>query len=308
MGRILITGSSGLIGGALARQLRRTGHEVVGFDVAAPRGAGFGDVTDQGMCMAAMAGCTGVVHLAAVSRVIWGERDPARCREVNVGGTDNILAAAHQNPGRPWVLLASSREVYGQATVFPVSEDAPLQPMNAYARSKAAAEELAAAGRRGGDRISVIRFCGVYGTTGDHADRVAPGFARQAATGGVLRVDGADTTLDFTHLDDVTEALERVIGMLEAGEVGLPTLHLVSGRGIRLADLAALAVEVAGRGEVVIAPPRTYDISRFTGDPARAQRVLGWRAHTPLADGIARLVAQFQAALAPGAPTPRRPA
>ena len=42
----------------------------------------------------AVAGCHGIVHLTAVSRIVWGERDPETCREVDVGGLGNVIAAA----------------------------------------------------------------------------------------------------------------------------------------------------------------------------------------------------------------------
>jgi len=291
MSRILITGSSGLIGSALARCLRDSGREIVAFDTVGDDGGTRRDILLGASVARAMDGCTGVVHLAAVSRVIWGERDPARCREVNVAGTRNILAAARASGRDPWVLVASSREVYGDAGRFPVPESAPLRPLNAYARSKAEVENLVAAA---GLPASVVRFSSVYGSTADHADRVAPAFARQAAAGGTLRVDGAGTTLDFTHLDDVAAALHRAVDVLSAGGA-LPPLHLVSGRATTLLELAEIAVAAAGRGKVELGSARPYDVRKFVGDPARAAEVLGWRARTPLEDGMARLVQGFGA-------------
>ena len=292
MNRVLVTGSSGLIGSALSRRLRESGWEVVPFDAAAPDGAGRGDIRDQARLTAAMPGCTGVVHLAAVSRVIWGERDPVRCRAVNVTGTRNVLDAAQASGADPWVLVASSREVYGDASEFPVPESAPLRPLNVYARTKAEVEDLAAARRGAGQRVCVVRFSSVYGSVADHGDRVAPAFARRAADGGSLRIDGAATTLDFTHLDDVTTALHRAAGLLSAGG-SLPPVHLVSGQATTLPDLAKIAVRAAGRGRSRPAPAGPYDVARFVGDPSLAAEVLGWRARTPLEDGISRLVEEF---------------
>ena len=290
MSRIVITGSRGLIGSALVRRLHAAGWEAFGFDIADGL-----DVADAEAVAAALNGCAGVVHLAAVSRVIWGERDPARCRVVNVSGTRNVLHAASRARHPPWVLAASSREVYGQAVSFPVKEDAELRPLNCYARSKVAAEKLVAASRDSGLRASVIRFSSVYGEVTDHADRVGPAFARLAALGGTLRIDGSDTTLDFTHVDDVAAALQTAVEMLAAGDGQLPTLHLVSGRGTSLPELAAIAIGAAGRGQVTLGPGRSYDVRSFIGDPARAEQVLGWRAGIGLEDGIADLVKRFAA-------------
>jgi nucleoside-diphosphate-sugar epimerase len=293
--RVLITGSRGLIGSALARRLQESGREVVPFDVAAGGGGQPDDILDAARLAAALAGCGGVVHLAAVSRVVWGERDPARCRTVNVEGTRNVLTAARESGRDPWVLVASSREVYGDAVRFPVPESAPFAPLNAYARSKADVEEMVAASRAAGLCASVVRFSSVYGSTADHFDRVAPAFARQAAAGQPLRVDGTGTTLDFTHLDDVAAALHRAVDALSQDHRALPPLHLVSGRAITLLELAEMTVKAAGRGRVEVGPARPYDVRKFVGDPARAAEVLGWRASTPLEDGMARLVQGFGA-------------
>lgn len=295
MSRILITGARGLIGTALTRRLTAAGREVVAFDIADRHSGHRMDVTDSQSIAAAIEGCTGIVHLAAVSRVVWGERDPARCREVNVRGTRNILAAAARNGSHnPWVLVASSREVYGQATEFPVRESAPFRPLNVYARSKVDVEQMVASSRRQGVRASAIRFSSVYGSVTDHADRVAPAFARLAAAGDTLHVDGSGTTLDFTHVEDVAAALQTAIELLSAGDGPLPPLHLVSGRGITLPELAELAIKAAGRGVVEVGPPRSYDVSQFVGDPARAEQILGWRASIGIEEGIYRLVECFR--------------
>lgn len=253
------------------------------------------DVTDATSVAAAIEGCSGIVHLAAVSRVVWGERDPVRCREVNVEGTRNVLtAAARMGRKAPWVLVASSREVYGQAAAFPVPESAPFRPLNVYARSKVDVENMVAASRAEGLRASVIRFSSVYGSTMDHPDRVVPAFARLAARGNVLRMDGQDTTLDFTHVEDVITALHTAIESLSAGAGPLPSLHLVSGRGTTLRELATIAIKAAGAGAAEPGPPRPYDVSSFVGDPARAKSVLGWRASVTLEAGISRLVEGFR--------------
>jgi nucleoside-diphosphate-sugar epimerase len=285
LSRILVTGFRGLIGSALVRRLHAAGWEVRGFDIA--QGL---DVVDAEAVAEALDGCEGVVHLAAVSRVVWGERDPARCHLVNVTGTRNVLSAASRARRPVWVLAASSREVYGQAVSFPVGEAAELRPLNCYARSKVAAEKLVAASADSGLRASVIRFSSVYGAVTDHADRVVPAFARLAALGGTLRVDGSETTLDFTHVDDVAAALQTAAEMLAGGSGTLPALHLVSGRGTSLPELAEMAIGAAGRGRARVSPGRPYDVRSFIGDPARAGRVLGWRASTALEDGIADLV------------------
>jgi nucleoside-diphosphate-sugar epimerase len=303
--RVMITGGLGMIGSALATCLEAEGFEVEIFDIADRRGCAAMDITNSGLVAKATEGCSGIVHLAAISRVAWGERNPVRCSKVNVEGTRNVLAsAARARHPKPWVLVASSREVYGQAASLPVNELAPLRPMNAYAKSKVAAEDLVADYRRDGLRASVVRFSTVYGAIADHPDRVVPAFARQAAIGGELQIYGEHTTLDFTHLDDTIAALKIAIELLTSGESLLPTLQLVSGRGITLRKLAALAIGAAGQGIMSIQSPRPYDVTAFVGDTARAEEVLGWRATTPIEEGVSRLVEHFGALLQSGSLKP----
>lgn len=292
---ILVTGSCGLIGRTLSDSLRARGHAARGLDLIAVDLAERGDVTDGDCTRAVLAQVDGVVHLAAVSRVVTAERDPARCHVTNVDGTRNVLAAAAASPAKPWVIVASSREVYGQSATLPVREDAPRRPLNVYARSKCAAEDLALAACRDGVRVAIARFSNVYGSARDHRDRVVPAFVRAALAGAPLRVDGSDRLFDFTHVDDVARALIALIERLGAGADSFPPLHFASGIGTPLGELAALAVSLAdSRSEVVEAPPRDYDVARFVGDPTRAARELGWRAEISLRDGLARLIADLR--------------
>ena len=99
-GPILITGSEGLVGRALRAALSACGADVVGLDLRGPCGED-GDVRDAQRVRDAVAGCRGIVHLAAVSRVVRGERDPQGCREVNVGGLRNVLEGALGPTRRP---------------------------------------------------------------------------------------------------------------------------------------------------------------------------------------------------------------
>lgn len=304
MSRILITGSHGLVGTAMSSLLKISGHHVRRLDLRAPQGDGRGDVLDLRAVEAAVAECDGILHLAAVSRVIWGERDPDFCRATNEGGTRNVLRAALASPQRPWIIFASSREVYGEPDALPVREDAPLRPVNVYGETKIAGERLMDEARGDGLATAIIRLSNVYGSVHDHADRVVPAFARQALAGEPLRVDGADHTFDFTHIDDTTRGIAAVIDAIQSGERRLPPIHLLTGAPTTLGDLATAAVDIAGStSELVHAPPRNYDVGRFYGDPSRAGAILGWRPRVPLRDGLGRLIAALRSTSAPE-PTP----
>jgi len=137
-------------------------------------------------------------------------------------------------------------------------------------------------------------------------DRVVPAFVRAALAGEPLRVDGRDHTFDFTHVDDVTRGLIAVTRALDRGEE-LPVLHLLTGRATTLGQLADAVVALVSRDRTaprLDAPPRTFDVARFVGDPARAAAVLGWTARVGLGDGLARLVDDLRPAVATGRRAP----
>ena len=292
--RILVTGSEGLVGRALCTTLEARGRDTVGLDVRIA-GSEYGDVRHPGRVREAMAGCRGVVHLAAVSRVVWAERAPDDCRSTNIGGLRYVLEAVTEQPVPPWVIFASSREVYGQPWRLPATEDAPLMPVNVYGRSKVEGERLVKTARAGGIQAATVRLSNVYGSALDHADRVVPAFARAAVEGSAIRIEGAECTFDFTHIDDTVRGMIAVIDRLDAG-VTLPTVHLLTGKPTTLRELAAMAMAVAGRRvSVVEGPPRPFDVSRFHGDPSRAREMLDWVPRVTLREGLERLVSDFRA-------------
>ena len=291
---ILITGSSGLIGSALAPVLASRGAHVHRFDLAAADEA-WGDVRDPIRVREAVEGCDGIIHLAAISRVIWGEQQPERCWETNVGGLRNVLMSAAASSRKPWVVFASSREVYGQPDQLPAREDCPVRPVNLYGRSKVEGEALVEAARRDGMRACTIRLSNVFGSVHDHADRVVPAFARAAAQGDPLRVDGAEHTFDFTHIDDVATGIATLASSLAGGEEAPPPIHFVSGVPTTLLELATLAIRLAGSTSTVRhAPPRDFDVARFYGSPARARQLLGWAPGVSLERGLERLIRDFR--------------
>ena len=266
------------------------------FDIAGQEPI-FGDICDPHALAKRMEGCSGVVHLAAVSRVQWAQQDPQKCWAVNVEGTRNVLRAAMRmaTGKRPWMLYASSREVYGQSRDLPVAEGCAIAPINPYGASKAACEALVLAARDAGLVGGIARFSNVYGSEHDHPDRVIPAFARAVVAGGRLLVEGAQNTFDFTHVEDVADGIISFCRLLsEAGE-GPPPIHFVSGQPTTLLELAELMVSLSGsNAEIQLTKPRDFDVSAFFGKPGRAREMLGWEATTQLPTGLADLIEAFK--------------
>jgi len=294
--RILITGSSGLIGTALTLALLTKGADVVRLDLRED-GEARGDIRDRNHLQKVVENVDGIVHLAAVSRVIWGEQHPDLCWETNVAGLRNLLELAAKSNRTPWLIFASSREVYGQPDRLPATEECPLCPINVYGRSKVEGELLVKEAHRAGVRASTIRLSNVFGSIADHRDRVVPAFARAAAFGQALRVEGLDNTFDFTHIDDVTRGIIALVELLSVGESPPPPIHFVSGKPTTLGELANLAIRFGKSGSTIqAAPHRDFDVARFYGNPTRAKALLGWQPLVGIEEGVARLVHAFREA------------
>ena len=195
--------------------------------------------------------------------------------------------------------------MYGQPRQLPATEDLPLQPVNVYGRSKVEGERLVDEARGRGLRAATVRLSNVYGCARDHVDRVVPAFARAAIYGDTIRIEGAECTFDFTHIDDTVRGMGAIIDRLGNGQAP-PPIHLLTGVPTTLRDLAAMVIAVAGsKTEVVEAPPRSFDVSRFHGDPTRARTLLGWTPRIALRNGLERLVGDLRAP--PGAPEREEP-
>jgi len=294
MKTILITGSSGLIGKVLCKKLKDSLYKIKRFDVNLPtEHPEYGDILCHQTIQERLEKCDGVVHLAAVSRVIWGEQQPDLCWQTNVTGTRHVLESAYTSSNQPWVLYASSREVYGQQKRFPVTESAPLQPLNTYARSKVAAEELVAQYQSRGLKAAILRFSSVYGRIDDHYNRVVPAFCHAAAWGKPLRIEGIENTFDFAHLPDVVDGILETIKHLEQGHP-LPPVHLTSGQPVALGALAKLACQFSEKqSQFITVPSRSFDVSTFYGDTRLANKLLGWAPKIDIKTGVSQLVNDF---------------
>ena len=291
MSTVLITGHKGLVGRHLWPLLKQQGFNVKGFDLSDQSG----DITNTIQLEQALIECHGVIHLAAVSRVIWGQQNFEKCWKTNALASENLLKLAAKSALKPWVLVASSREVYGEPKELPVTEDMLINPINIYGKSKVYMEEKTLKARERGINTAIVRLANVYGCSNDHPDRVIPSFCYNAVQGGSLRIEGAKNLLDFTHITDVILGIEKLVKMLECKEANIPPIHLLPGIGTTLFEAAKIAINAANtEAEIIHVPPRTYDVASFVGNPDRAHKLLDWKAKIPPKQGIGLLVKSFQ--------------
>ncbi len=223
LGKVLVTGASGLMGTYVVAELTGKAN-IVGYDVMAPEDPSFAteffqsDIEDFDSVRRAVAGCHAVVHIAARPNIWSGEGH--EIIRTNVTGTWNVLQAA-EDEGVKRVVVTSSDSVVGYTVVegamippeyLPIDNQHPLHPTDPYAISKVLCEQMARAFlERGKLEVTVLRpvyvlypefECEVIARAASPKSYRGPAAGgRQPAGGGVMwhYVDPRDLARAFRH-------------------------------------------------------------------------------------------------------------
>ncbi len=304
----LVTGGAGFIGSHLVHGLLAQGWRVRvldNFSTGRPENlAGLhgpleiqeGDLRDPKAVAVALRGVDVVFHQAAFVSVPASMEDPLTCHAVNTDGTAQLLELARQ-AGVSKVVLASSAAVYGDATDFPLRETLPYRPLSPYAASKATNEVYARLYTTAfGLPVVALRYFNVYGPRQRPDSPYAaaiPIFIRRMLDGQPPTVFGDGTQArDFVFVGDVVRA--NLLAAEHSAADG-QALNICTGTEVNLLTLLAVLRDLIPEApDPEFAPPRPGDILRSVGDPTQAERLLGFRAQTPLREGLAQVVRWMQ--------------
>ncbi len=313
---VLVTGGLGFIGSNLARRLVAAGANVTLVDSLIPEYGGnpfnvedlrgrvqvnVTDVRDPHSINHLVTGQDYLFNLAGQTCHLDSVRDPQTDLEINCRAQLSILEACRKRNPAIRVVFTSTRQIYGVPRYLPVDEDHPLAPVDINGINKVAGESYHLFYHRiHGVRASVLRLTNTYGPrmrVKDDRQTFLGIWFKRLLDDEPLRVFGDGLQIrDFNYVDDVVDALllcatdERADGQ---------TFNLGAPDWINLRDLAALMVEVYGRGEYEIVPfppeRKAIDIGSYYSDHQRIGKILGWQPRVPLREGIARTLEYFDA-------------
>ena len=308
--RILVTGASGFVGNRLVGRLRSgfgAEIEVVGWDRTPHAQSIPGvawrsvDLTDAAAVDAAIRAerPDRVFHLAGLSSVKQAEGAASQACEVNVGGTVALARALNDHAAGAALIFASSGAVYGAAfaSAEPLTEQAAVRPLDAYGRSKLAAEIVLQDMLSERCPVIALRLLNHSGP-GQDERFVVPSFAAQIAriekglTPASLSVGNLDVERDFLDVDDVIDAYLAALTMADQAN-GFQTYNVASGRPRGIGSILDRLIGLSTASPVVEragARLRPGEIATTRCDISAFQARTGWQPRRNFDDTIVAIL------------------
>jgi UDP-glucose 4-epimerase len=301
----MVTGTSGLIGGAIALHLCGQGHEVVGLsrrkspflparitqletDIASP--SFLEKVRNEAPP------CEAIVHAAA-------DRNPAigaaSVSTTNCLGTQQIIALAQSWPTvsrstttRAFLFL-SGLSVVGVPKEHPITEEHPAQPLSAYLASKLFGEHLVNIACRAGLQGASFRVTAPIGPDMPR-DRIVSVFIQRALNGQPIVLNGAGTRRqDYVDVRDIACATEQWLMHPAEG-----VFNIASGRPISNLELAKLCTGVLNSTSRIefSGKPDPDDAIAWDVSIEKAKRAFGYEPTVTIEDSILQIAAALKGA------------
>lgn len=315
--RILITGSAGFIGAALAARLLDEGDEVFGVDnfndyydtslkearhalLAGRRGFGSAriDIADKDALKGVFESFRPdfVVNLAAQAGVRYSLLNPDSYVRSNVVGFLNVLECCRHASPQPRLLYASSSSVYGGNREMPFSEDQKVDnPVSLYAATKKADELMAHSySHLFGFQTLGFRFFTVYGPW-SRPDMATWLFADAMLAGRPIRVfNNGDMMRDFTYVDDIVSGVVACIrnaGSLPRCDV----FNIGNNRSERLMDMIRVLADALGVGDpkMEFLPMQDGDVPATYASIDKLHAAVGYSPTTTIQEGLPKFAAWF---------------
>ena len=303
---ILVTGGSGFLGSYLCERLLAQGNEVICVDnfytgakrnvyhlLSHPRF----ELIRHDVTFPLYIECDEIYNLACPASPIHYQRDPVQTVKTCVHGAINLLGLAKRLNAK--ILQASTSEVYGDPDVHPQTEEYwgnvnPIGLRSCYDEGKRCAETLFSCYHMQCRLpVKIVRIFNTYGPRMHPNDgRVVSNFILQALRGEDITIYGdGQQTRSFCYRDDLVEAMIRM--MATPDEVTGP-VNIGNPGEFTILELAELILELTGsKSRIVRMPLPADDPKQRRPDASKAEQLLGWRATTPLREGLIKTIAYF---------------
>jgi len=303
--KILVTGGLGLIGHNVVQRLEAQGHDVVITDTRTNYGIIPQAEVDYSMTerLKKISGNNiyhiditdadnvdwlvnkhqpeVIIHMASFPRQKVVNANPAWGSRVMSEGLINVCESAKKHVVSRVVYISSSM-VYGDFD-DQVKEDYNCHPIGQYGILKLTGEDIVKDyHRRGAFDYAIIRPSAVYGPL-DVEDRVVAKFMLTAMRGGILRVNGAGETLDFTYVDDVADGIVAAATLEHARN---DTYNITKSHSVSLLQAAEMIVKIVGQGTIECRDKDADFPSRGALNITKARAVLEYDPQVDVEEGF----------------------
>ena len=319
--KVLVTGGAGFLGSHLCDRLIAAGRDVLCVDnfytgtkrnVAGLLEHPRFELMRHDITFPLYVEVDEIYNLACPASPIHYQFDPVQTTKTSVHGAINMLGLAKRVKAR--IFQASTSEVYGDPEVHPQPETYwgkvnPIGIRSCYDEGKRCAETLFFDyHRQHGLPIKVGRIFNTYGPRMHPADgRVVSNFVVQALRNDPITIygDGAQTR-SFCYVSDLIDAFVR---FMETPDGFTGPVNLGNPIEFTIAELADLVIRLTNsRSKLIRKPLPADDPKQRRPDIALAESRLGWRATTPLDEGLRHTIAYFHDLLTLGPDAVRAPA
>jgi len=308
----LVTGGLGFIGSNMANSLAGAGAQVRVLDALIEQHGGDernidpslkaitvvqGNIADDEVAEQLLEGVDFVFNIAGQVSHHESMVDPMRDTELNVTSQLKFLESVRRSQPSAVVVHTSTRQVYGTPQYLPVDEKHPTVPRDINGVNKLAGESYRSLyGSVHGVKTVSLRLSNVFGPRQSLQKMglgFLPVFLMRAMKGLAIEVFGdGQQQRDCLYVTDVVEALGKAAlqvatGAINPGEV----INLGHIEVLSLLEIAELVVSQASQGSTISCIPwpeelARIDIGGFSGDYAKAHRLLNWMPQVAFADGV----------------------
>lgn len=228
-----------------------------------------------------------VIHLASIPIASVAASRPIDATEEMCVGTASLLEASRLAGVKRYVYVSSSM-TYGDFQQDCIPETHPQHPKEPYGALKLACEHLVRSYTCvHGLEHSIVRPIAVYGPTGNEAF-VLTRFARAARAGDALRINGPETKLDFTYVDDAARGVVLAASMPGAAN---ESFNISASHARTLLDAAEILRRLAPDLRVELCPPDPLYPRRGALSIDKARRLLGFEPAYSLEEGLEKFFA-----------------
>jgi len=311
--KILVTGGAGFLGSHLCSVLLDQGHEVICADnlytgnknniLKLFPNPNF-EFIRHDVTFPMYVEVDEIYNLACPASPIHYQRDPVQTVKTCVHGAINMLGLAKRIHAK--ILQASTSEVYGDPVIHPQIEEYwgnvnPVGERSCYDEGKRCAETLFHAySIQHKVRTKIVRIFNTYGP-GMHPNdgRVVSNFIIQALRGRDITIYGnGEQTRSFCYRDDLIDAMIR---MMNTPDDVTGPINIGNPGEFTMIELAQMILEITGsKSKLIFQPLPSDDPKQRKPNTERAEKILGWKATTPLRDGLTKTIDYFDAVLRSG--------